>query len=196
MQGRSGPRDSRQFMGIARSGLAGGHCVRMLATSSGRMFVGESAGQHTGRGQVLGIAVRPAPGTAMREVQKASAPADGWLEGDHGGSAKRGITFLDRDLWDRVCAGLGTALPWHPRRANVCVEGLDLMALLGRRVRVGDLEVEMLAENRPCGLMDEFHPGLLEALDPAGYAGVYGRVREGGAVRIGDAVEVVDDTTK
>jgi len=142
------------------------------------------------RGRVIGLALRTTPGGAMREVEEANAPAGGWLEGDHGGSARRGITFLDRVTWRAVNAGLGTDLPWHTRRANVCVEGLDLLALVGRRLSVGGLVVDVLSETRPCDEMDARHQGLQHALEPAGYGGVYGRIVVGGTVRVGDPIEV------
>lgn len=127
----------------------------------------------------------------MREVHRASAPPDGWLEGDHGGSAKRGVTFLAREVWAGVNRELGTDLPWHTRRANVCVEGLDLPPLIGRRIRVGDLEVEILDETRPCDVMDGLQPGLQAALRIDRRGGVYGRVLEGGALSVGDTIEVL-----
>lgn len=145
-------------------------------------------------GRIVGLALRTVPGGAMREVEEASAEAGSWLQGDHGGSTRRGITFLDRATWKTVNAGLGTDLPWHARRANACVEGLDLLALVGRRVAVGGLVVEILSETRPCDEMDARHAGLQRALEPAGYGGVYGRILVGGRVRVGDPVRVLPDT--
>ena len=139
----------------------------------------------------MGIALRTRPGGPMQEVREASAPVGGWLEGDHGGSAKRGITFLSHETWAQVNAALGTDLPWHTRRANVCVAGLGLFPLVGCRIRVGELELEILDETRPCDLMDRLHPGLQAALKPAGHGGVYGRILAGGALRIGDTIEVL-----
>lgn len=155
--------------------------------------MGEEAGPE--RGRVVGIALRTRAGAPLREVEEASAPTGGWLEGDHGGSSKRGVTFLSRETWAAVNAELGAALPWPARRANVCVEGLDLLPLIGRRVRVGALEVEILAETRPCDLMDEVHPRLQASLGPPGRGGVYGRIRDGGTLRVGDTIEVLPATT-
>lgn len=142
-------------------------------------------------GRVVGIALRTRAGGPMTEVPGARAPQGGWLGGDHGGSERRGVTFLSREAWTRVNQDLGADLPWHVRRANVCVEGLDLPALIGRRVRVGQLVLDVLDETRPCDLMDEMHPGLQAALRPEGRGGVYGRVLEGGLLQIGDSIEIL-----
>lgn len=143
------------------------------------------------RGRVLGIALRSRSRGPMNEVREASAAANGWLAGDHGGSPRRGITFLSREAWAEATDAVGVSLPWHTRRANVCVTGLDLLPLVGRRIRVGEIEVEILDETRPCDEMDAAHPGLQAALRPAGRGGVYGRVRVGGTVSVGDTIEVL-----
>lgn len=114
--------------------------------------------------RVVGIALRTRAGGPMTEVPEARAPQGGWL---------------------------GADLPWHVRRANVCVEGLDLPALIGRRIRAGQLVLDVLDETRPCDLMDEMHPGLQAALRPEGRGGVYGRVLEGGLLQIGDSIEIL-----
>jgi MOSC domain-containing protein YiiM len=141
--------------------------------------------------RVLGIAVRTASGVPLREVEETAAPADGWLEGDHGGSAKRGVTLLSRETWAEVNARLGTDLPWIARRANVLVEGLDLMACVARTLRVGEVHVHVLGETRPCEEMDKAWSGLRRVLETRGFGGVYGRVVRGGTVRVGDPIEVV-----
>jgi len=153
--------------------------------------MGTADGGRAPTGRVLGVALRPAPGVPAREVPAAFAPAGGGLEGDHGGSARRGVTLLARESWEAVTRGLGVSLPWRARRANLLVEGLALADLVGRRVRAGDLLLEVLGEASPCEVMDRAAPGLRAALAVPFTAGVYGRVVEGGTVRAGDAVVVV-----
>ena len=142
-------------------------------------------------GRVVAMALRTAEGGPMREVEASTAPVDGWLDGDHGGSTKRGVTLISREAWEQVNAELGTDLPWHTRRANVCVEGLTLLPLVGRRLRVGEVELEILDETRPCNLMDQLQPGLLAALIPEGRGGIYGRVCAGGRIAVGDTIEIL-----
>jgi len=126
----------------------------------------------------------------MREVQQALAEVDGGLEGDvPQKSPERGITFISIEQWREVMAEMGLDLPWYTRRANVLVEGMDLAGLVGRTVRVGQsVLVEILGESEPCGLMTQIQPGLREALTPQCRGGVYGRVRTGGTIAVGDVI--------
>jgi MOSC domain-containing protein YiiM len=140
--------------------------------------------------RVLGIAVRSGPGGPMQEIPSAHAAVDGGLEGDVASSPNRGITFLASGQWEEVCRELGAGIPWHTRRANVLVEAASLAHLIGRTISVGEIDVEVLAETRPCGLMDELHPGLRRALTPACRAGVHGRVIRAGRVCMGDPVRL------
>ncbi len=145
------------------------------------------------RVRVLGLALRIAQGRPVREVPEAFAPADGWLEGDHGSWSGRGLTFVAEDDWRAACDDLGARVPWTLRRANVLVSGGSLLPLLGRSVRVGDLRVRIEGETKPCARMDEQHPGLRAALEAPGRGGVYGRILEGGRIRLEDSLQVEGD---
>lgn len=142
--------------------------------------------------RILAIALRPAAKAAMQETVHARAETDGGLEGDYSGSADRGITLLDREKWDQVTRELGADIPWHSRRANVLVEGMELAETIGKTVRLGDVQVAVKAETKPCGLMDEIHPGLRAVLEPGCRGGVYGRITVGGTIKVGDPVSVTD----
>lgn len=139
--------------------------------------------------RVLALALRTSVRGPMHEVEVASAEPNGGLQGDHGTSARRGITFLAKEDWEAACRAVGADLPWHARRANVLVEGRGLLGLVGREVRVGELRIRVEGETCPCARMDERRSGLRAALEPEGRGGVYGRVLEGGTLRIGDVFE-------
>jgi MOSC domain-containing protein YiiM len=146
---------------------------------------------HEATGRVAGIAVRTARKGPMREVNSATAPADGWLDADVKSTADRGITFISREQWREVVAELGADLPWHTRRANVLTEGLRLGDLIGKVVRVGTLEVQINGETEPCGYMDQLHAGLKDTLGPECRGGVYGRVSKPGTFSVGDSICIV-----
>ena len=76
-------------------------------------------------------------------------------------------------------------------KENVTTQGLDLKTVTnGQRLRVGSALLEVSVPCHPCHLMDEIRPGLQEAL--RGRRGMLCRVVEGGVIKQGDAIEVLD----
>jgi MOSC domain-containing protein YiiM len=115
------------------------------------------------------------------------------LEGDHAGGGNRQVTLLSEESWSSACDDLGKPnLDPGLRRANLVVEGIDLAKAIGKALRIGPCQIRVVAELRPCRLMDDAEPGLQKALDPQKRGGVYGRVVEGGLIESGTAVEVVE----
>lgn len=145
-------------------------------------------------GKIRAIAIKTATSGPMREVEDAVAEVDGGLAGGVRPDPERGITFIATVPWRLVMGELNANLPWHTRRANVLIEAESLGHLIGKRVRFGEVEVQVRAETRPCGLMDQFLPGLKNALKPDCRAGVYGRVIRGGSFRVGDVISAGDAT--
>ncbi|MBI1901839.1 MAG: MOSC domain-containing protein [Planctomycetia bacterium] len=142
-------------------------------------------------GKITGIALRTSRSGPMREVVSVQAVPGGGLVGDHGGRGERGLTLLSAERWRQVVEELKTDLPWHTRRANVLVAGLDLAALIGKRVRLGEAEIVVRGETDPCGETERQFAGLQEALVPDCRGGVFGRIVVGGTVRVGDDVEEI-----
>lgn len=141
-------------------------------------------------GTVLAIAVRPAEGAAMREVDSAEATVDGGLVGDHGGKGDRGLTLLSVRQWEEAQQVVEGAMPWHTRRANVLIDCGSMADWIGRTVRIGGVTVAIRNETKPCDLMDRQQPGLRAALRPECRGGVCGRIVRGGSIHVGDAVFV------
>ena len=139
-----------------------------------------------------GIAVRGASRAPMQEVQEASVTVTDGIVEDYRGSGRRQVTFVDAGQWRQVTAELGVDLPWHTRRANLLVHGLDLPATVGSRLRIGDCLFEIHGETDPCDRMDELQAGLRQGLTPEMRGGVWGRVIESGRLRVGQSVEVAE----
>lgn len=150
--------------------------------------------QETDSIRVAAVAVRTAVDGPMREIHLAVTQVDGGIDGDLKCAPDRGITFLASQQWRQVVRELGTELPWHTRRANVLVDAPELSGWIGRTVRVGEVEVAIKSETRPCGLMDQLHAGLKNALKPDCRAGVYGRVTRGGSFRVGDEISLLEQS--
>ena len=144
---------------------------------------------------VLGIALRPVKEGPMAQVDQAQATVESGLVGDHGRSARRGVTLLANGQWREVRRELGVDLPWHTRRANILVDADSLGPWIGRTISIGEVIVEVLGENDPCPKMDRQFMGLRKALQPACRGGVYGRVVKSGVIRIGDVITIQGEDT-
>lgn len=139
-------------------------------------------------GLVTRIFLRPSARTPVKKVERTVAYPGAGLEGDHAGGGNRQVTLISEEGWRAACAELGHELSPGLRRANLVVEGMDLSAAIGKVLAIGPCRIRVIAETRPCRLMDDAALGLQRALDPDGRAGVYGRVVEGGPIQVGDAV--------
>jgi MOSC domain-containing protein YiiM len=53
------------------------------------------------------------------------------------------------------------------------------------------VEVDIVGITDPCRVMDEQYAGLRSALVPDARGGVYGRVVQGGEIRLGDSIVVL-----
>lgn len=106
----------------------------------------------------------------------------------------RPVTLLSAARWALVADVLGREVDPVTRRANVLVDDLDLVGSRGRTLALGaDVRLLVTVETRPCRLMDMSVPGLQGALDADWGGGASARVLVGGTVRVGDAVEWVDE---
>ena len=137
-----------------------------------------------------GIAVRGASRAPMREVQEASVTVPDGIVEDYRGTGLRQVTFIDAGQWRQVVGELGVDLPWHTRRANLLVGGLDLPGTVGSRLRIGDCLFEIQGETEPCERMNELQAGLRAGLAPEMRGGVWGKVLESGHIRVGQSVEI------
>lgn len=73
-------------------------------------------------------------------------------------------------------------------RRNLMVEGINLLALKGRRFRIGAAVLEWSGECHPCSRMDE-ELGIGGYNAMRSHGGITARVIAGAVIRRGDAVE-------
>ncbi len=141
-------------------------------------------------GSVVWIGARPARRSAMQPEPVALLEAGRGLVGDRyanrGGA--RQLTLLEAESLATIASHLGRASvePAEVRR-NVVVRGINLLALKGRRFRIGAALLEASGECHPCSRMEEIlGAGGYNAM--RGLGGITARVIEGATIRIGDRV--------
>ena len=151
----------------------------------GRLF-----GQFPRAGRVQWIGLRPARDVPMQQVDMVEAETGGGLAGDRyaGGSGKRGVTLIQAEHLPVIAALSGHAgIAPETFRRNLLVSGIPLVALKGRRFRIGEVLLEGTDACDPCSRMET-------ALGPGGYnamrgmGGLCARILEGGVIRAGDEV--------
>lgn len=144
-------------------------------------------------GRVVWLGAAPAPRAPLVPLPEAElAPRRGILADHHTGgrTGKRQVTLIQAEHLPAVAALVGRAAvePGLLRR-NVVVAGLNLLALVGRRFRVGSALLEGTGPCEPCARMEEnLGPGGWNAMQ--GHGGITARVLEGGRVRPGDVVRL------
>ena len=143
-------------------------------------------------GNLVGIARARELGAPLEEMPAVSIFLERGVEGDARGlKSGRQVTVLFREGWEDACREVGAGLPWTTRRANLLLANVDWPREAGGLLRIGDVELQITMETRPCHLMDRAYDGLRAALGPDWRGGVCCVVRRGGDVKLGDSAEHV-----
>jgi MOSC domain-containing protein YiiM len=127
----------------------------------------------------------------MHEQQQAEVTVERGLVDDYRGGGLRQVTFLDLAQWQEAVQELGVVLPWHTRRANLLLEGIELAETVGQQLQIGDCLFTIYGETEPCQRMDELQPGLRGTLSLDMRGGVWARVVRGGLLQVGQRVQVL-----
>ncbi|MCV6587085.1 MAG: MOSC domain-containing protein [Marinibacterium sp.] len=143
-------------------------------------------------GRVVWIGLRPARRAPMRAVDAAMI-TDAGLDGDRSRGGKRAVTLVQHEHLPVIGSFLGRGpLAVADLRRNLCIAGINLGALKGRRVRVGAAVLEWTVICAPCSRMEEtFGRGGYSAV--RGHGGWCAKVITPGPVRLGDAVYAEPD---
>jgi MOSC domain-containing protein YiiM len=142
------------------------------------------------RPTVTAIHVSPATRLAMRSVASVRAEAGTGLVGDrYHGTRHRHVTVQSQTALDDAAADLGAPVDPAGTRRNVTISHGDVPTAPGARIRVGDVDLEVVRRAAPCTLLDDsIGPGARHAL--ARRAGSVLRVLTSGTIAVGDPVDL------
>lgn len=146
-------------------------------------------------GCVQWIGLRPKRDVPMQEVNEANAISGKGLQGDRyaSGSGKRGITLIQAEHLPVIAAlsGHEKIAPATLRR-NIVISGIPLIALIGKKFRIGDALFEGTDACDPCERMEAaLGPGAYNAM--VGHGGLCARILQGGKISIGDSLVAIDE---
>jgi MOSC domain-containing protein YiiM len=141
-------------------------------------------------GRVEWIGVRPGRHEPVQVVPEVEAITNTGLKGDRYRSegGVRQVTLIQAEHLQTVASILRkTTLDPELVRRNLVVSGINLLALKGKRFKIGDAVLEYSGECHPCSRMEEtLGYGGYNAM--RGHGGITARIKSGGTIRLGDAV--------
>jgi MOSC domain-containing protein YiiM len=139
------------------------------------------------------VALRIAPGRRlpMKSVDEVVVETGRGIVGDrYHGTKHRHVTVQSADGLAEAATELGIPVPPEGTRRNVTISHGKVPTAPGSRIRIGDVELEVVRVAAPCRILDdEIGPGAAAALRRR--AGSVCRTLAGGRIRVGDPVEVV-----
>jgi MOSC domain-containing protein YiiM len=140
-------------------------------------------------GRLEAIWIKRAHRAPMKEVTEAALQPGKGIEGDVNTSRRRQVTLIEREIWDTLMQQLGADVSPAGRRANFMISGVKLAGTRGKILKVGGVRLAIGGETTPCERMDEYLPGLRDAMKPNWGGGAFAQVLDDGVVTVGDAVE-------
>ena len=158
------------------------------------MTLGELQNRYYKAGQVERISIRSERLTPVTILETIEAIKDIGLRGDHyqnpGGN--RQVTLIQAEHLKVVALLLDSAnISLETTRRNIEISGINLLSLKGKRFRIGEAVFEYSGECHPCSRMEKnLGTGGYNAM--RGHGGITARVIQGGAIQVGDKIEVED----
>lgn len=145
-------------------------------------------------GKVTWIGVRPERRAEMLVVDAVEAKTEFGLTGDRyaGRSGNRQVTLIQTEHLPVIAStlGLDSVDPAQLRR-NICVSGINLLALKDKQFQIGDVTLEYTGLCHPCSFMEEtFGPGGYNAV--RGHGGINARVLKSGVIHLGDKLVYIE----
>jgi len=141
-------------------------------------------------GSVNWIGLRPKRRATIVVVNQVEARLKNGLIGDRyaGRSDKRQVTLMQAEHLPVIASLIGLdAIDPAPLRRNICVSGLNLLALKEKKFQIGDAVLEYTGQCHPCSFMEEtFGEGGYNAM--RGHGGITARIIKSGLIKLNDSV--------
>lgn len=143
-------------------------------------------------GRVVSIHLAKARRLPMRAHEQVEAEAGVGLVGDrYHGSRHRHVTVQTEEDLAAASSVFGQEIDPGLTRRNVTVSGIVLPTRPGERLRIGDVDLEVVRIAAPCRLLDDgIGPGAARAMHARG--GTVFRLLSSGTLSVGDAVVSVE----
>ncbi|MCH2137205.1 MAG: MOSC domain-containing protein [Phycisphaerales bacterium] len=152
-------------------------------------------------GTLLEIWTSPSNGADMVGHDSIEAIADLGLTGDryaagHGTYSKLGLhpdrqlTLIEQEQLDWLHDTHGISMSGAHSRRNLLVRGIALNDLVGKRIRIGDIEVEGIRLCQPCKPLSEVL-GFDFVHLMLNRSGLNCRIVSGGTIQVGDQVDTI-----
>lgn len=153
-------------------------------------------------GRVESIFVAPEAEAAMQPRDEVRALAGRGLEGDRyavgqgtfsvAGGRGNEVTLIAGEVLDTLQLPGGRPLSGAEARRNIVTRDVDLNALVGRRFRIGELELIGRRRCEPCAHLQRLtQPGVLRGLVHRG--GLRADLLSSGTLRVGDRISPAGD---
>jgi hypothetical protein len=107
-----------------------------------------------------------------------------------GKASGRQVSLIEREQITGHATALGLeTIPPGAVRSNIETQGIDLVALLGREVEIGDAVLFLCEPRTPCAKMDAICAGLRARMED-NRQGVLAEVVSPGRIRVNDAIRL------
>jgi len=139
---------------------------------------------------VTAIHIAPASRFPMRAVESVRVEAGLGIVGDrYHGSKHRHITVQSQVALDAAAGELGSPVEPGGTRRNITISHVDVPTTPGERLRIGDVDLEVVRVAAPCKLLDDvIGTGARTALRRR--AGSVCRALSSGTIAVGDPVRL------
>ncbi len=145
------------------------------------------------KGVIKAISVSKEKGTKKTNVPEADLKIDFGIVGDaHAANWHRQISLLAIESIDKMIA-MGAEVSPGAFAENITTEGIELPKLpIGSRLKIGsDIELEITQIGKECHSRCEIFKQVGDCIMPR--EGIFAKVMKAGRIKVGDAIEVLND---